>query len=301
MFKPEYKDWPMAHRRLMGIFVAVLAVWGLLFWLLVSPKWLLYKKTMREHDALAKKTKKIAWPQDASLLRKQLEQCQNELNGAQETTGLKTLEKEVMAKATSTFNAEIAAAYAAPTLNESIRIFTENASRIDYKFIASQLEAELIKRNCHLPPQLMTIEENAETPIYQKVLHIWTLRLVIEKAYAQELELVADGQGGNCAVSLLPTISYKLFQKEKKPYLQEFPVQLKLRGTIDAFLKFAASLQQSDCFVPMKQMSVSSLPPEDVSLGHDVSVASQEFCVVCTSLFQPPRSEAQREKQQDER
>ncbi len=296
MFTPEYKDWPAAHRRLLAVVIVTPVILALLTWLLAAPQWRLYRNALAACHSSEKKIRRLEWPADDALLQEQLDNCTAMLDGAADAPGLRSLAENAIKRATGTFLPQILATYPGSSREDSIQRFVNTASRIDYKFIANQIDQDLRQHDCHLPPAIMTIEDNATpVPTYQSIIHLWTLQKVISLALAQDLQIVCQADTGDAETSLLPIQSYRLQAKAQVPYLHEFPVRLILRGTMTSFLQFADSLQSPDCFLPLTRLSVVSRPPADVALGTDAVVEFQEFTIVCTSFFEPQKVEAPQE------
>ena len=296
MFTPEYTDWPVAHRRLLAIVIVTPVILVLLTWLLAAPQWRLYHNAPAECHTSERKIRRLEWPADDALLQTQLDNCTAMLQGDGDSPGLRTLVEQALRRATGTFMPQILAAYPGSSQEDSIQRFVNTASRIDYKFIANQIDQDLRQHDCHLPAAIMTVEENSTpAPTYQMLIHLWTLQKAISLALAQDLQIVCQAETGDAVVSLLPIQSYRLNAKAPSPYLQEFPVRLTLRGSMAAFLKFTDTLQSDDCFLPLTQLSVISRPPSDVTLGTDSVVQLQEFTIVCTSFFEPRQIEVPQE------
>lgn len=292
MFNPKFTDWPIIHRRLLAIVILTPVIVAILTWLIAAPQWKLYQQALDDCRSNEKKIQRLEWPADNDMLEKHMAACNDMLKGTAEQPGLTQLAKNAISHATSTFLPQISAAYPAGSPQESIQSFVETASRIDYKFIANQLDQDIRQYNCRLPAQITTIEENGnKTPIYQMILHLWTLQKTFALALAQNLTIACQPNSDECAAMLLPSQSYRLKAKSKEAYLLEFPVKVTVRGSLDNFLLFAASLQTEDCFLPMTQLSVICRPPTaEVTLGQDVTVEEQEFTFVCTSFFVPQKT-----------
>ena len=58
-------------------------------------------------------------------------------------------------------------------------------------------------------------------------------------------------------------------------------------GSLDTFLVFLNALQADEAFLPVKQLSIESRPPQTVSEGQDLNIQQHTFTVVCTSFFFP--------------
>jgi hypothetical protein len=295
MFTPELKDWPAPHRKLLLVLLVALGAILLLAWLFVTPRLHQYRRTRQLCLDCEAEIAKWTWPANARLLQAQRNICREKLDGDPENNipGLRQISLSALNAATSTFQKQISAAYPAPTPEESVDAFVNNASRIDYRLFANQLEQELQKHNCHLPSALLTIEESSKIPIYQKIIHIWTLQFILHTALENHLSIApSPSEEGECGVSLLPILSYRISANDTEPYLQEFPVQFTVVGTMETFLAFLKALHANGAFIPVKQLSIESRPPQSVKEGQDLRIEQHFFSAVGTSFFLPQTPES---------
>lgn len=288
MFSPEYKDWPVAHRRLLTAALLSPLLLALLAWLYILPKWHQYETILEEYRESQSRSKPLTWPRDAALLDKHLQECQLMLDGTNEAPGLKSLAGNSITHATSSFNSLIEASYPASERAMSMSLFAANASRIDYKYLANKIDLELQEVKRRLPSQMHSVDDKQEPSIYQRILHLWTLQAAMRIAIRHNLTLLANGDEMEAAVELLPVQSYVIEAADKEPYLLEFPVKLAMRGKMDDFLGFVSELQTDILFLPLKQLAIENRPPSEPEGGGDVVIEEQVFTVVCTSFFQQP-------------
>lgn len=291
MFIPEIKDWPAPHRKLLfALLIAIVAIL-LLAWLFLAPRLRQYQKTRELCKECEAELAKWIWPSNAQQLQTQYNISQEKLLGDETIPGLRQIATSAVQRAVSSFQEQIKTAYPAETPEESLQLFVNTASRIDYRLFANQIDQELQKQNLHLPAALLTVEENSKTPIYQKVLHIWTLQKLLHIALESNLAIAPSATEGECEVALLPVLSYRINQSDTDPYLQEFPVKFTVTGTLDTFLAFLKALQDNEAFLPVKQLAIESRPPQEATAGQDVVIQQHAFTVVCTSFFLPQQPE----------
>ena len=75
------------------------------------------------------------------------------------------------------------------------------------------------------------------------------------------------------------------------PYLAEFPISLRLRGSLDSMLKFLKELQGSNLFLPVSSFEIFAMPPERIVGGADGVLSSGVlyFNFVCSSFLPLPK------------
>jgi hypothetical protein len=320
MYSPEYKDWPVAHRRLLMAMLIVPVCLLLFAWMVILPKWRQCRRLEQEFKSQEKALRTSVWPMEAEVLRERLSSCNQTLNGAAGQGGLLVQTEEVLEQATRNLREKVCQSTPALTPQESLNGFVQQASRIDYKYLASQLDQALRQSQVRLPRRLLTMDEGSSINIPRQVLHIWTLQMAVELAQRNGLQIMPrqkkddaspDGKPADkasrdstaeiapvpadadaetlpkAALAMLPVTSYILKDGDDYPYLLEFPVKMTVQGTTEQLLAFLQSLQSKEYFLPVKQMTFLTKPPEDLA-GDKGIVDKQTMNLVCTAFFRPP-------------
>ncbi|MBP5301266.1 MAG: hypothetical protein J6Y80_07645 [Victivallales bacterium] len=286
MFAPTFKDLPAVNRLLIYAVMAMLAATLLVLYLYVMPKWhqfQSYQKSLREKEQRLATT---PWPQDGELLRHQFEIIREKLDGSEEDgqVGLAQLSEDILQQAAITFQEPILSQFSSPAH------FIATVSRIDYKDVYDRFAQELAEEEKSLDPSYFGLQEDGQEPVWQMILKLWTAQLLCKLARQNHLAL--QEQDGIADVTALPPIAYAVTEEDAQPpYLLEFPVRLRLKGTLQDFLKFTQELSTPIRFLPLKQLEISTLPPDPPLPGQVNRVDQATFVIVCSSFLQPNRSE----------
>lgn len=281
MFIPAYTNLNRHLRRLLYATVVVVLAFVCTYIFVLQPE----RRRCQEFKArlLQKEAEllKNSWPHDPQLLERQLNEVQMILNGASpEQPGLVDTANAAIAQATCTFRKEIRARF-----DDNVQ-FMNSVTRIDYKDLYDRITSELsasgiILRDTHFAPA-----ENNQTPIYQQIFKLWTAQLLVQLAKRSQLEIVTENNAA--AIEPLPPIGYVVSDSPGAlPYLIEFPVKIQFRGRLSDFLAFTAELQNERRFLPLKNITVSSLPPAQPVAGADNAVDVANFTVVCSAFLLP--------------
>jgi hypothetical protein len=143
--------------------------------------------------------------------------------------------------------------------------------------------------------------DTANTETYQLLLHIWTVRELVQLAVEHDLVLAKDPsnavptpEGGTALPSrlrVLPVVAYALAADDRMPYLLEFPVRMTLRGTLTDFMAFVGDLQNDKRFLALSRMEILTEHPrirgERPTSEGVLAVQNIESTVVCASFFRP--------------
>jgi len=320
MYNPEYKDWPVAHRRLLMAMMVVLVCLFLFSWIFILPKWRQCRRLELAVKSQEKSVRNSVWPMEADVLRERLNYCKQTLNGKAGEEGLLARTEGTLEQATRNLREKVQQTSPALTTQGSLKAFAQQASRIDYKYLASQLDQTLRQSQVRLPRRMLTLDEASSVNIPRQVLHILTLQMAVELAQSNGLQILprlekeepndshpaekgkesAPDTGTTstseaaeadtrpkAALAMLPVISFVLKDNDAHPYLLEFPVEMTVQGTMEQLLAFLQSLQSKDHFLPVKQMTFLTQPPTELD-GDTVAVSKQTLKLVCTAFFRPP-------------
>ena len=283
MFSPTFQDWPRLNRLMLFALLAVLGTALLVLYLYVMPKW---RQHQDYQQAIREKENRLAatpWPQDTELLRHQYRLIREKLDGVPGTDqiGLAKLSEDIIQQATSTFSERILSQF------DSARHFINGVSRLDYKDSYDRFAQELAEQQLTIESTRFGLNEDGQDPVWQMILKLWTAQTLCQLARENHLSILAD-EDGNAAITALPPISYALTEKDAPPpYLLEFPVQLRLAGHLEDFLRFAQQLSTPVRFLPLKQLEISTTPPDPPIPGQTNRVDTAVFTIVCSSFFQP--------------
>ncbi|GEM_PF-4501699 len=304
MFSPTSKDWPKQHRVLafcLGAFVLMLVLAYALF---IRPREIALSRKKASIQEKAMRFNELAMPRDPALLDTQLHTATRLLEGdpQQAFEGLNALSEKTIAYATQAFTNKIRKNYS-DTL-----AFIYGATRLDFKDLQERIAAEFTLVDNDNTPHPLLSEQNDDTqtqPVWQMMGKLWTIQEMLEKAKAAGLALATDDNGVK-RVNALPIIAYTLQDTpEGNIFLLEFPVKGTFLGTLDQFLSFMESIQTPDCFLPIKRLTVKTVPPTALLPGSENRVERCEFAIQCSAFMQPgiltaPQAEEEETQQPEE-
>ncbi len=277
-----FQDWPKPYRVLLNLTVVTLCIAALLA-LTMLPGWRRYQQyvkqmTDREAEADARK-----WPKDSLALRRRLEVVRLELDGDGETVqGLRQRSAVAIDRAAITFRPRILAGHI------SAADFMANVTRLDYKALYNEVDAELAADGVSLSAARLGLsEEENKTPVYQMIYKLWCVQRLYQLARAAGLSAVADA-AGNAQFVALPAHAYVVeAEGAEEPYLLEFPTSLVLRGTLPQFRAFCGSLCTDTDFLPLVSLQVCTTPPNEGGRVGTVLVDTCDFTLSCSAFFPP--------------
>ena len=282
MASHAFQDWPRPYRVLLNLTVATLCIAALLA-LTMLPGWRryqMYVQMMTEKEAEADARK---WPKDSLALRRRLEVVRQELDGDGEgVQGLRQRSAAAIDRAAITFRPKILAAHV------SAADFMANVTRLDYKALYNEVEAELAADGVALSAARLGLsEEESKGPVYQMIYKLWCVQRLYRLARAAGLAAVADAHGEAQFVAL-PAHAYVVeAEAAEEPYLLEFPTSLVLRGTLPQFRLFCESLCTDTDFLPLVSLQVCTSPPDEEHRDGTVLVETCDFTLSCSAFFPP--------------
>ena len=283
MFSPTFHDWPRLNRLMLFALLAVFITALLVLYLYVMPKWRqhqAYQKAIQEKESRLAAT---PWPQETDLLGRHYKLIREKLDGVPGTDqlGLVKLSEDIIQQATNTFSERILKQF------DSTKHFINGVSRIDYKDAYDRFAQELTEQQLTLESTRFGLNEDGQEPVWQMILKLWTAQMLYQLARENHLTVLADEEGV-AAISALPPIAYAVAENDPPPpYLLEFPIRLRLAGHLDDFLRFAQQLSAPVRFLPLKQLEISTTPPNPPVAGQTNRVDTATFNIVCSSFFQP--------------
>lgn len=286
MFTPTFNDWPRRNRLLLYALLAMFAIALMVLYLYVLPKWRQFQDYQR---AIGEKESRLAatpWPQDLAMLQHQHAMMREKLEGTEDPDqpGLVRLSNDVLLQATATFQERILSQFDSPMH------FINGVSRLDYKDACDRFAQELAEQQLTFDATRFGLNEDGQEPVWQMTLKLWTAQLLCQLAREHHLALQAEEDIP--ALSALPPIAYTASENDPPPpYLLEFPIRLQLAGRLDDFLRFTQQLSTPIRFLPLKQLEITTLPPNPPIPGQTNRVDSCSFNIVCSSFFQPASRE----------
>ena len=287
MFEPTFKDLPETNRLLIYILGALVVATLLVLYLYVMPKW---QQHQNFQASLQEKEARLAatpWPQDGELLLHHYELVREKLEGISGTDqlGLERLSDDILLQATITFQEKLLSQFDSPAH------FISAVSRIDYKDVYDRFAQEIAEQGKSLNPTLLGLNEDGQEPVWQMILKLWTAQMLCELAKQNHLNL--QSRDGVAQITCLPPVAYAVAEEDvqQPPYLLEFPVRLTLQGSLQDFLRFAQELSTPIRFLPLKQLEISTLPPNPPIAGQPNRVDQATFTIVCSSFLMPNRPE----------
>ena len=289
MFKPSYKDWPKGYRRLLHYTIILLLMALAALWLGVYPQWRNLDSLLEQNQQKRAKLEQGGVLLDPAMLKEHIEECNDILKGSADNVGLIKAADETLTKAAATFKNEIHNVYPSdePHGLSPEDQFVYNSTRIDYKDLSDRIKSEFKEKNIIITEK--RFETDTSEPVFQLMLKLWTIRILLRNAIASSLEIVT-AENGEAKLSATRTIAYTISNDNTKPYLLEFPVTLHLAGTMENFIKFVKSLQENGLYLPIKNISVFSQPPETLPPGAKLDIAQLHFRVSCSAFFPAPSS-----------
>ncbi|MBO7619054.1 MAG: hypothetical protein J6T06_00980, partial [Victivallales bacterium] len=217
------------------------------------------------------------------------EECNDILNGKQDTDGLVKAADDTLARAAMTFRSEIHNVYPSdePRGLSPEDQFVYNSTRIDYKDLSDRIKSEFKEKNIIFTEKCF--ETDTAEPVFHLMLKLWTCRILLHNALANSLAVETE-ENGEAKLSATHTLAYAIGNDNAKPYLLEFPVTLHLVGTMENFLKFIKSLQENDLYLPIKNIRVYSQPPQELPVGAKLDLSQLHFRVIFSAFFPAPSS-----------
>ncbi|MBO7619874.1 MAG: hypothetical protein J6T06_05140, partial [Victivallales bacterium] len=173
MFKPSYKDWPKGYHRLLHYTIILMAVALAALWLGIYPRWRNLLSLQTQNEQKRAKLEKSGVLLDPAMLKTHIEECNDILNGKQDTDGLVKAADETLARAAMTFRNEIHNVYPSdePRGLSPEDQFVYNSTRIDYKDLSDRIKSEFKEKN------IIFTEKNFETdtaePVFHLMLKLW--------------------------------------------------------------------------------------------------------------------------------
>ena len=283
MFKPNYKDLPNRHKKLLHLTAAALFVMLVIMWFVIYPrlKW----RTAFQEEISAERTRlrKSGVPLDAQMLNAHIRECIDSLEDTNGSKGLVSISNETIERATRTFDDDIREAYPPTDSSSSMELFYNNSTRIDYKDLFDRISSEFKEYDISISQKTFEPDEDNSEPVFQLMLKLWTTRYLVRAAVKNNLTIHKD-EDGLAQIHAMRTTAYTLSANEK-PYLLEFPIVMRFNGTMDNFLSFMKAIQNDNLFLPMKTISVNSKPPADFPPGESRNITELSFRITCSSFF----------------
>jgi Tfp pilus assembly protein PilO len=296
------RPWPQAHKNLAAVLLLTLVALALIYFFVLRPKAQNVVDLGGQLEELKDKLKGAAWPLNAQNLETLLAENTRKLKGTKAErgdkgyAGIEEKAAQVLSLATTTFKKRIEDNYG------NTSTFIDQSGWLDYQSDFSDLETWLRANGVLISEKTFGISQdtaNAET--YQLLLHIWTVRELVQLTVDHDLVLAKDPsnavptpEGGTALPSklrVLPVVAYAVNPEDKAPYLIEFPVRLTLRGTLRDFLAFVAKLQSGERFLPISRLEIATEHPrvrgERPNGEGFVLVQNIEATIVCSSFFRP--------------
>ena len=292
---PNRKDWPLQYRVLARLAMGALAllVMGCLF--ILHPTRARLERQKAEIERKTDYLKGMQLPLDSVLLGERLRDAMRLLEGDddEDMTGLLAVARETLEEATQPLDARIRQNY-----GDNLA-FIYGATRLDSKDLQERIIKEFGEGN---PKFLgMNPEEIQEQPVWQTIAKLWTVREILGEARDAGLEVAPPAADGKPSVTAMPIVGYTLDDTSSGSiYLLEFPVNATFSGTLAQFLVFVQSLQDERRFIPLKRLSIRTLPPEALLAGSDNAVDKCLFTVRCCAFMAAGGTEPQPPDRGDE-
>lgn len=292
---PNRKEWPLQYRVLARLAMGALALLVMGYLFILHPTRARLERQKAEIERKTDYLKGMQLPLDSVLLGERLRDAMRMLEGDDEEdmTGLFAVARETLEEATQPLEARIRQNY-----GDNLA-FIYGATRLDSKDLQERIIKEFGEGN---PKFLgMNPEEIQEQPVWQTIAKLWTVREILGEARDAGLEVAPPAADGKPSVTAMPIVGYTLDDTSSGSiYLLEFPVNATFSGTLAQFLVFVQSLQDERRFIPLKRLSIRTLPPEALLAGSDNAVDKCLFTVRCCAFMAAEGAEPQPPDRGDE-
>lgn len=292
---PNRKEWPLQYRVLARLAMGALALLVMGYLFILHPTRARFERQKAEIERKTDYLKGMQLPLDSVLLGERLRDAMRMLEGDDEEdmTGLFAVARETLEEATQPLEARIRQNY-----GDNLA-FIYGATRLDSKDLQERIIKEFGEGN---PKFLgMNPEEIQEQPVWQTIAKLWTVREILGEARDAGLEVAPPAADGKPSVTAMPIVGYTLDDTSSGSiYLLEFPVNATFSGTLAQFLVFVQSLQDERRFIPLKRLSIRTLPPEALLAGSDNAVDKCLFTVRCCAFMAAEGAEPQPPDRGDE-
>lgn len=294
------RPWPQAHKNLGALFLVAVIAAMFVYFFLIRPKAEQVRDMNGQIESLNKDLKDSGWTLNAENLQLILDENTKKLKGTKQGDkgylGLEDKAQQLVQRATSPFMQHIEDNYT------TVDTFMDQAGWLDYQSDFNNLEQWLRGNGVIISEKTFGIsQDTADAETYQLLLHIWTVRELVQVAIEHDLVLAKDRTNpvptpeGRAVlpskVRVLPMQSYILTDEDSTPYLLEFPVRMSLRGTLSDFMGFVADLQSEGRFFPISRMELTTENPairgQKANADGLIRVQNIEVTVVCSSFFRP--------------
>ena len=278
-------SWPNRNRRLFvvcGVAFVVLVIWNLFF---ISPLRRNYRDMRNTVRQKEEQLDAAGWPKDEQALIRQLDAASRTLNGDEEQSlqGLTQVTEDIIDLASATFRERIEMNFP-----DGIVAFMNGVTKIDYKLLYDNVAAEFAKQGVTLDASYFGLTDDSQEPIWRMMFKLWTAEELVGLAAKNHLSIVSDDKG-IAQVRALTPICYALTEgEEAEPYLLEFPIRITVEGSSHDLLVFINDLQSDQRFLPVKQISVRTLPPPIPEDGGDVTISLLRSTLTCSAFFKLP-------------
>lgn len=233
----------------------------------------------------AARLRATGWPLEPRSLETLAITKQNELSNVQRR------KSQVLTAAMSLFQQRISRLYGTPTH------FQEHVTRLDYQEEYHRIERKLADLGIPLDRGTLGIGEDSVRPnIYELVLQLYALEAAVDLLFEHQLEPVAadpddDTGGGGAALALGEPVRYHLSNDHPDPYLLEFPVRIRLRGSLEQLQSFLLAAGAGDRFLAVTRLEVYN-PVPALRRGETHEVTAEIECTAFYLLDGDIRAEA---------
>lgn len=250
------------HQLLLAIAGLGFLAFAAAHFLVIRPIAADVKKLRQTVDTTSTELRARGWPLDVERLEVFARTKAKERDIAARLKG------QVIAKTSGGFMDKIAPLY------EDRESFQRRATRLDYQEEFQRVIRKLEGRGVLINKEILDLSETSMAPqTYQLILHLWALEAIIDRVLAHELApmtiehtpLSATGQPltpvKGAAISIADPQAYLLSADAPGPYLLEFPVRLRVQGTIDKLHGFLQAAPSGDRFLTVTGLEVTKPLP----------------------------------------
>lgn len=246
----------LRHLQIIALIAAAAILCYLAAWLIVLRP--LRSQVNSLQNNVTSKRRDITddgWPVDANRLQAVLNRKQAERERAAERS------RDVIRTCTSMFDKKIQYLY------ETAEHFEKQVSRLDYQEEFLRIKRKLQENGIAVNESILGMsEDSAATHTYQLILRLWALEAATDhalehglKPVVSTIDIVRDGQSRTAEGPVLQVAEprgYRLHEKKKDPYLLEFPVKLRLRGSLEQVHTFLANADRKERFLSVNHIEI---------------------------------------------
>lgn len=275
------------YKILIALVLVVVVLAALFHGFVIRPK---FHDVQYDEEIVVQNQERMlrrGWPTHAASLEQRLARERQEMVGLRRRAG------ELMQRLNNTFADEIREGF------EDADKFMTHASRLDYQELFAELADQFRRRGVVVTPESLALDEGSPV-VYPLIIQLWMLRDLVtltteaDLQFTRDLNLVADAEevsGNRRDAPAFSNIAFKQVAAyanddpatgdRTKPFLLEFPVRLKVRGSVQDVARFIQHLQSSDRLYSTNRIEIKTVPPSP----NQPSTSTVDASLECSAFF----------------